>query len=62
MKWPVQSAHLNIIENVWLENENWVPKNSKTVDSRDQLDDKIYQIWNNILVNNTLIPKRIRKV
>ena len=22
MKWPVQSAHLNIIENVWLENEN----------------------------------------
>ena len=22
MKWPLQSAGLNIIENVWLENEN----------------------------------------
>ena len=57
MKWPVQSA-----ENVRLENENWVPKISKTVDSRDQFYDKIWQIWNNISVNNTLILKRIRKV
>jgi hypothetical protein len=27
MKLLVQSADLNIIENVWLENVNWVPKN-----------------------------------
>jgi hypothetical protein len=27
IEWPVQSPDLNIIVNVWLENENWVAEN-----------------------------------
>jgi hypothetical protein len=43
------------------------PNFSETVDSRDQLYDKIFQIWTNISVDYirnlySSIPKRIRKV
>jgi len=66
MEWPAQSPDLNHWK-CMAENENWVAEISKTVDSRDQLYDKIFKKWTNISVNYirnlySSIPKRIRKV
>ena len=57
----------DIIENVWLKMKIELQKISETVDSRDQLYDKIFQIWTNIAVDYIInlyssIPKHIRKV
>ena len=67
MEWPAQSSDSNTIENVWLKMKIELQKISKTVDSRDQLYDKISKKWTNISVNYirnlySSIPKRIRKV
>ena len=63
MEWP----DLNIIENVWLKMKIELQKISETVDSRDQLYDKIFQIWADISIYYIInlyssIPKRIRKI
>jgi hypothetical protein len=67
MEWSAQSPDLDIIENVWLKIKIELQKMSDTVDSRDQLYNKIFQIWTNISVDyirnlNSSIPRRIRKV
>jgi hypothetical protein len=67
MKWPTENPNLNIIENVRLKLKIELQNISETVDSRDQLYDKIFQIWTNISVDYirnlySSIPKRIRKV
>jgi hypothetical protein len=67
MEWSAQSPDLNIIKNVWLKLKIELQKISETVDSRDQLYNKIFQIWTNISVDYirnlySSIPKRIRKV
>jgi transposase len=63
MEWPSQSPDLNIIENAWLKMKTELQKISETVDSRDQLNGKIFQIWTNISVDYirnlySSIPKR----
>ena len=67
MEWSAQCPDLNIIKNVWLKLKIELQKISETVDSRDQLYNKSFQIWINISVNYirnlySSIPKRIRKV
>ena len=67
MEWPTQNPNLNVIENVRLKLKIELQNISETVDSRDQLYDKIFQIWTNISVDYirnlySSIPKRIRKV
>jgi hypothetical protein len=50
-KQELQTLDLDIIENVWLKMKIELQKMSDTVDSRDQLYNKIFQIWTNISVD-----------
>ena len=66
MEWPAQIPDSNIIENVWLKIKIELQIISETADSRNQLYDKILQIWTNISVDYirhvySSIPKRMYK-
>ena len=67
LEWPSQSPDLNPIEHLWSEVKNQLRKLPEQITSKEDLWDKLQDIWNNIKTEKCIklietIPERIRDV
>jgi len=67
LKWPAQSPNLNPIEHLWNEMKNRLQKSTIQIKNKEDLWDKIQDIWNNIEVKTCIklietMPQRINNI